>query len=143
MRAPLDQAAAGLDTVSALQGFNSQVNEAGTASETGSSQGIFNVTFTAGASAYEAFAASAVFSSAFNDSASIFDTVFGAYLWNPVDGKRYSSKSAYYRAVKASGNVIAGDDPAVKENHRRITDRKIKTPGGLKDDLKRAWETHS
>jgi hypothetical protein len=61
-------------------------------------------------------------------------------VWNPTDGKRYTSKSAYYKAVKASGNVIVGDDPAVKEHHHRIKDRKIKTPGGLKDDLKQAWE---
>ena len=30
---------------------------------------------------------------------------------NPVDGKRYDSRSAYEQAVKAKGCVIVGDDP--------------------------------
>jgi hypothetical protein len=29
---------------------------------------------------------------------------------NPADGKKYDSKSAYYRAVKAKGNEIVGNE---------------------------------
>lgn len=32
--------------------------------------------------------------------------------WCPSDGKRYSSKSRYYEAVKAAGGEIVGNDPA-------------------------------
>jgi len=32
---------------------------------------------------------------------------------NPVDGRTYSSKSAYYRAVRDAGCEIAGNDPAI------------------------------
>ena len=64
-------------------------------------------------------------------------------VWNPVDGKRYSSKQAYYKAVRASGNEIAGNDKSITEYHERIKDKKPKAAPGLKDDLKRAWETHT
>ena len=64
-------------------------------------------------------------------------------VWNPVDGKRYDSKSSYYKAVAASGNVIAGNDSSVKEHHIKIKDKKPKSTPGLKDDLKRAWDQHT
>lgn len=32
---------------------------------------------------------------------------------NPIDGKPYSSKSAYYRTVRQAGCEIAGNDPAI------------------------------
>ena len=32
---------------------------------------------------------------------------------NPCDGKPYSSKRAYYAAVRAAGCEIAGNDPAI------------------------------
>jgi hypothetical protein len=31
-------------------------------------------------------------------------------VFNPADGKTYDSRAAYYKAVKAKGLVIAGDD---------------------------------
>lgn len=32
--------------------------------------------------------------------------------WNPMNGKRYSSKSRYYADTKAMGGEIVGNDPA-------------------------------
>lgn len=37
--------------------------------------------------------------------------------WNPVDGKRYDSRSAYERAVKDAGCQIVGSDPALERPH--------------------------
>lgn len=31
-------------------------------------------------------------------------------VWNPVNGKRYDSKSAYYKAVRQSGGEIIGNE---------------------------------
>lgn len=62
-------------------------------------------------------------------------------VWNPVNGKIYDSKSSYYRAVKDAGCEIAGSDSSITEAHQRAVE--TKTPSGLKDDLKRAWDAHS
>jgi hypothetical protein len=62
-------------------------------------------------------------------------------VWNPANGKVYDSKSAYYRAVKDAGYEIAGNDSSVMNAHEKPVE--VKTPGGLKDDLKAAWEQHS
>lgn len=62
------------------------------------------------------------------------------YVWNPVDGKHYSSKKKYYGEVKARGFEIAGNDSSVRQAH--TAKRKHKAIGGLKDDLKRAWDQH-
>lgn len=32
--------------------------------------------------------------------------------WNPMNGQRYSSKSRYYKDVRAAGGEIVGNDPA-------------------------------
>lgn len=53
---------------------------------------------------------------------------------NPVDGKHYDSKSAYYRTVKEAGCEIMGSDPAA---NRRPT---YEPPGGVEEDIKRAIE---
>lgn len=58
-------------------------------------------------------------------------------VWNPVDGRRYSSKSAYYAAVKAAGCEIAGSDSSIATAHEKS--RELKTTPGLKDALKQAW----
>jgi hypothetical protein len=31
-------------------------------------------------------------------------------VWNPADGKKYDSKSAYYKAVRASGCEVMGSE---------------------------------
>lgn len=60
---------------------------------------------------------------------------------NPLDGKPYSSKSAYYRKVREAGCEIVGDDRSFAEATQKPVE--IKTPAGLKDTLKAAWDTHS
>lgn len=62
-------------------------------------------------------------------------------VWNPVNGKRYDSKSAYYAAVKASGNEIVGNDSSFKAATEKTVE--VTAPKGLKDDLKSAWEQHT
>lgn len=62
-------------------------------------------------------------------------------LWNPADGRIYDSKSNFEKAVKAKGLVIAGNDSSITQAHERAVERA--PPPGLKDDLKRAWDTHS
>lgn len=62
-------------------------------------------------------------------------------VWNPVDGKKYDSKSAYYAAVKAAGCEIAGNDSSITQAHERSV--APTAPAGLKDDLKAAFEQHS
>lgn len=62
-------------------------------------------------------------------------------IWNPVDGKVYDSKSAYYGAVKRAGCEIAGNDSSVTHAHEKPVE--YKTSPGLKDELKAAWEQHS
>jgi hypothetical protein len=54
-----------------------------------------------------------------------------ADMWNPADGRTYDSKSAYYRAVRAAGCEIAGNEPMGGErpDHRAA---------GLAQDIKRA-----
>ena len=61
--------------------------------------------------------------------------------WNPADGKMYDSKASYYAAVKAKGYEIAGNDSSISTAHERQVEQK--TPKGLKDDLKAAWNAHS
>lgn len=53
---------------------------------------------------------------------------------NPVDGRRYTCRHAYERAVKAAGCEIVGKEAAVPQS----TDRKVTLDVGR--DLKRAWE---
>ncbi len=55
---------------------------------------------------------------------------------NPVDGKRYSSKRAYYGAVRAAGCEIVGNEnlASVERNRPRI-----EGPGA---ELKRAFERY-
>jgi hypothetical protein len=60
-------------------------------------------------------------------------------VWNPADGKHYDSKSRYYGAVKRAGYEIAGNDSSVTKAHEKT--RQVKTAPGLKEDLKRAWDT--
>lgn len=62
-------------------------------------------------------------------------------VWNPLDGKKYDSKSAYYRTVREAGCEIAGNDTSVTEAHERPV--VTQTPTGLQDDLKAAWEQHT
>lgn len=59
-------------------------------------------------------------------------------VWNPVNGKVYDSKSAYYRAVKDAGCEIAGNDSSISRAHEKVVQPKV--PTGLKDDLKAAWD---
>jgi hypothetical protein len=40
-------------------------------------------------------------------------------VFNPADGKKYDSKSEYYKAVKAKGLEVVGDDP-VKPSKPKI-----------------------
>ena len=53
---------------------------------------------------------------------------------NPVDGKRYDSKSAYYRTVKDAGCEIMGSDPQANKRPE------YEPPGGVEEDIKRAIE---
>jgi hypothetical protein len=62
-------------------------------------------------------------------------------VWNPVDGRTYDSKSAYYSAVKAAGCEIAGNDSSITQAHEKPRD--VKPPPGLKDALRQAWDQHS
>lgn len=62
-------------------------------------------------------------------------------VWNPVDGKIYDSKSAYYGTVKRAGYEIAGNDSSISTAHEKARD--LKTAPGLKDTLKQAYEQHS
>lgn len=43
-------------------------------------------------------------------------------LMNPADGKRYSSKAKYYKAVKAAGCEIAGSDAGRTAAPRKVDD---------------------
>jgi hypothetical protein len=63
-------------------------------------------------------------------------------VWNPVNGKKYDSKSAYYNAVKDAGYTIAGNDSSITQAAERAR-AETTAPKGLKDDLKAAWEQHS
>jgi hypothetical protein len=63
------------------------------------------------------------------------------YVWNPADGKRYTSKKKYEREVKARGYEIAGNDTSVKTAHTKRVEPK--SMPGLKEDLKRAWTEHT
>ena len=60
-------------------------------------------------------------------------------VWNPVNGKKYDSKSAYYSAVKNAGYTIAGNDSSITAPKPVATT----APKGLKDDLKAAWDHHT
>lgn len=57
------------------------------------------------------------------------------YVWNPIDGHRYTCKRRYEKAVIASGNRIAGNDidfAAARPKER--------TTPSAKADLARAFE---
>lgn len=62
-------------------------------------------------------------------------------VWNPVDGKHYDSKSAYYDTVKKAGYEIAGNDSSISTAHERPVE--VKSPSDLKEDLKAAWEQNT
>jgi hypothetical protein len=44
------------------------------------------------------------------------------YVMNPADGKRYSSKSKYYKAVRAAGCEIMGSDTSAPPPRKDIGD---------------------
>jgi hypothetical protein len=56
------------------------------------------------------------------------------YVRNPVDGKPYTCRHAYERAVKAAGCEIVGSEAALPRRRRRAP------PEGLARDLTRAWQ---
>lgn len=62
-------------------------------------------------------------------------------VWNPADGKTYSSKSAYYAAVKAKGLEIAGNDSSITKAHEKAVE--TSSLPSLKDDLKAAWDANT
>lgn len=57
-------------------------------------------------------------------------------VFNPVNGKKYDSKSSYYKAVKDAGCVVLGNDAPkeAKGPRAKINDRE------LKHDIKTAIE---
>lgn len=57
------------------------------------------------------------------------------YTLNMADGRRYSSKAAYYRAVKNAGCEIVGNDTGTASPQKTLDDPVI--------DIKRAVEQHS
>jgi hypothetical protein len=59
----------------------------------------------------------------------ISDTMEGTV--NPADGKTYDSKTKYHATLKAHGLEIC-DDP--------IKERRQEVPGGLAQDIKRAYD---
>jgi hypothetical protein len=61
----------------------------------------------------------------------ISDTM--AEIKNPIDGKPYTSKQAYYKTVKEAGCEIMGNDSSLKNPKPPATD-----PGDVKRDIKRA-----
>lgn len=54
------------------------------------------------------------------------------YVMNHADGKRYTSKRAYERAVRAAGCVITGNEDTSKYVKRQ------ESPSDIKDDIRRA-----
>lgn len=56
----------------------------------------------------------------------------GQHLMNHADGKRYDSRSAYYKAVKQAGGEIIGNEPP-----KPFVPKKIKGSGA---DIKQAIE---
>lgn len=61
---------------------------------------------------------------------------------NPLDGKRYTSKNAYYRKVREAGCEIAGNDSSITQAHEKPAPAPKVAPG-LKDTLKQAYDQHS
>lgn len=61
----------------------------------------------------------------------ISDTLDG--VLNPADGKRYDSKSKYYRAVRDAGCEIIGNEPMTPKARQY-------DPGPVAPDIKRAIE---
>jgi hypothetical protein len=57
---------------------------------------------------------------------------------NMVDGRHYTSKSEYQRAVRAAGCEIVGNDPAFKKPKAPEYQ-----PKGVAEDIKRAIEESS
>jgi hypothetical protein len=56
-------------------------------------------------------------------------------VWNPVDGKRYTCRRQYEKAVIASGNRIAGNDIDFKNARPKEA-----TTSSAKADIARAFE---
>jgi hypothetical protein len=54
-----------------------------------------------------------------------------------VDGKRYSSKRAYYASLKAHGNLEIDDRPRMRDFNRPADPPR----GDVALDVKRAWES--
>jgi hypothetical protein len=54
---------------------------------------------------------------------------------NHADGKRYTSKSEYYRAVKQAGCEVVGNEPSFKRPKAKEYDA-----GDVKGDIKRAFD---
>ena len=55
-------------------------------------------------------------------------------LWNPADGQRYDSKSAYYRTMRAHGCEV--DD---RRYEPRVPEYRST---GLRGDIRRAMDAH-
>ncbi len=55
---------------------------------------------------------------------------------NPVTGKSYTCMRAYEKDVRAMGLEIAGNDSSIVH----AKPKEITTPGGLKEDIARAWD---
>lgn len=62
----------------------------------------------------------------------ISDTLDG--VMNPADGRRYDSKSAYARAVRAAGCEIVGNEVPIQAARGRVPE------GGVGGDVRRAIE---
>jgi hypothetical protein len=56
-------------------------------------------------------------------------------VWNPVDGKRYTCRRSYEKAVNASGNRIAGNDL----DFANARPKQVTTPSA-KADIARAFD---
>jgi len=58
------------------------------------------------------------------------------YVQNPADGRRYTSKSRYYQAVRSRGLEIVGNEDLAKHTPRRAAP----TKADIVAHIKRAFE---
>ncbi len=58
---------------------------------------------------------------------------------NPVNGKSYTCMRAYEKDVRAMGLEIAGNDSSIAHAKPKA----ITNPGGLQEDIARAWDQFS
>lgn len=84
------ESATGADTVAMTLNMSASVAETSSSSAQMSSLGVFNLQFSDSTVINDVTLAGVTFQSLFSDSASLFDTVSGAYLWNPVDDSQGS-----------------------------------------------------